>query len=65
MSGKTIKAKHEKRDSVRDWFERVLELVRDDKELHDTTVRMIDSYTNLQNAQAERIKQKMQQEFHD
>lgn len=31
----------------KDFFERILELVKDDKELHDATVRLIDSYSEL------------------
>lgn len=35
-----------------DFFERILELVKDDKELHDAAVRMINSYSELMHEQA-------------
>lgn len=40
----------------KDWSERLVELVKDDKELHDATVRLINSMADLKQAQANRIK---------
>lgn len=53
---------HDKKDAINGFFNRLFELIKDDKELHDATVRVMDSWANLQNAQAERIREKIEKE---
>ena len=42
----------------KDFTERMLELIRDDKELHDAAVRLIDSLTKLNKEKAMRMKER-------
>lgn len=41
-----------------DFTERIIELIKDDKELHDATVRLIDSITELNKEKAMRMKER-------
>lgn len=38
--------------------ERIIELIKDDKELHDAAVRLIDSLTELNKEKAKRMKER-------
>lgn len=42
----------------KEFTERLIELIRDDKELHDATVRLIDSLTELNKEKAIRMKER-------
>lgn len=42
----------------KDFTERLIELIKDDKELHDASVRLIDSITELNNEKAMRMKER-------
>ncbi len=42
----------------KDFTERIIELIRNDPELHDAFVRLIDSITNLNKEKAIRMKER-------
>lgn len=42
----------------KNFTERILELIKDDKELHDAFVRLMDSLTELNKEKAKRMKER-------
>lgn len=44
--------------SSKDRIDKIIELLKDDKEIHDATVRLIDSLTELNKETAIRMKEK-------
>lgn len=49
---------------MKDIFERIVELVKEDKELHDATVKMINAMAELKHEQALRMKERRTQIDH-
>jgi len=47
----------------KDFTERIIELVRDDKELHDATVKLFEAYASLMNEQAADRKAKRERMY--